>query len=67
MKTITFTAEQLDMLKNVISFIQDQLSWDLDGFTDADDNTIFKPSILFYKKEMDFELFKKLYLRLFEK
>ena len=55
------------MLQSVMFYIQNQSSWDLDGFTDADDNTIFRSSVCFYKKEIDFELFKKLYIKLFEK
>ena len=66
MKTITFTAEQLETLKTIMFFIQNKSSWDLDGFTDADDETIFDVHLLFHKKEIDFKLFKKLYAKLFE-
>ncbi|MDR1198363.1 MAG: hypothetical protein LBK94_05040 [Prevotellaceae bacterium] len=64
--TIEYTIEEIQIIKNIMCFFCDEASWYLENFDSLDDNKILKCEILFYKKEIDFDLFKKMYADLFK-
>jgi hypothetical protein len=60
MKTIEFTDEEIKILSVIIGFIKDKINYNFEDFEKIDSNDILTCSVLLWRHEIDFNMFKNI-------